>query len=93
MPYVNIQQKIKHLIFSGRVTNEAKTQKLTIFRNNLFGNFYSTLNFLSNGIQYLSLFSCQFFNIFFTKYKTPPVAVLKIMRGGNFFSECCFYPI
>ena len=29
---------------------EFKTQKQIIFRQNLFGSFYSTLNFLSNGI-------------------------------------------
>ena len=35
------------------VINEVKTQKQRIFKQNLFGNFYSTLNYLSNGIQYV----------------------------------------
>ena len=46
----------RSLEVSCRVTNEAKTQKLTNFRQNLFGNFYSIINFLSNGIQYVNLF-------------------------------------
>ena len=35
---------------------EAKTQKQTSFRQSLFGNYYSTLNYLSNGIKYLYFF-------------------------------------
>ena len=42
---------------TGNFKFEAKTQKQTIFEQNLFGKFYSTLNFLSNGIQYVKLFS------------------------------------
>ena len=34
---------------------EVKTQKQTIFRTNLFGNIYSTLNCLSNGMQYMKI--------------------------------------
>ena len=43
------------IIKIGTCKFEAKTQKQTIFRPNLFGNFYSTLNFLSNGVQYSKL--------------------------------------
>ena len=35
---------------------EVKTQKQTIFRQSLFGNYHSTLNYLSNGIKYLYFF-------------------------------------
>ena len=35
---------------------EVKTQKQTIFRQSLFGNYHSTLNYLSNGIKYLYIF-------------------------------------
>ena len=37
-------------------TKLAQTQKQTIFRQNLFGNFYSTLNYLLNGILYVKSF-------------------------------------
>ena len=33
----------------------AKTQKQTIFKENLFGNFYSTLDSLSNGIKHCKI--------------------------------------
>ena len=36
---------------------EVKTQKQTIFRQSLFGNYHSTLNYLSNDIQYVKLFT------------------------------------
>ena len=42
----------RSLKVNGRVTNWAKTQKQTIFKENLFGNFYSTLDSLSNGIKH-----------------------------------------
>ena len=37
-------------------TKLAKTKKQTIFRQNLFGNFYSTLNYILNGVQHVKLF-------------------------------------
>ena len=40
---------------SGQVTNWAKTQKQTIFNENLFGNFYYTLDLLSNGIKHCKI--------------------------------------
>ena len=45
-----------------------KNQKQTIFKPNLFGNIYTTLNFLSNGIQYMKLFSCINFSYFLRNY-------------------------
>ena len=42
-----------------------KTSKQTIFRHNLFGNIYSTLNFLSNGVLYEYFFSFKIFYNFF----------------------------
>ena len=38
---------------------EAKTLKQKKFRQSLFGNYYSTLNFLSNGIKYIYII-CNF---------------------------------
>ena len=43
------------------------SQKQTIFRQNLFGDFYSTLNFLSNGIHYVKFLSFKIFFIFLKK--------------------------
>ena len=43
------------MIETGTCQFEDKTQKQTIFKPNLFGIFYSTLNFLSNGIQYTKI--------------------------------------
>ena len=71
MQHVNIQQNKTN--FSGRVTNEIKTQNLTTFKLNLFANFYKTSNFLS-----IVHNMC----IFFAKSKTPPVAVLKNLKYG-----------
>ena len=45
----------RSLEVSGRVTNWAKTQKQTIFKENLFGNFHSTLSLLSNGIKHCKI--------------------------------------
>ena len=39
----------------------AKNSKINNFQTKLFGNFYSTLNFLSNDIQYVKLFTFKFF--------------------------------
>ena len=41
-----------NFIKTGTCQFKAKTQKQAIFKPNLFGMFYSTLNFLSNDIQY-----------------------------------------
>ena len=41
---------------------EPKTQKQISFRQSLFGNYYSALNYLSNGIQYVILFSFNYFS-------------------------------
>ena len=46
---------------------EAKTQKQKKIRQSLFGNYYSTLNYLSNGIQY-----------FFFSFKIFPKKKLKL---------------
>ena len=35
---------------------EAKTQKQKIIGQSLFGNYYSALNYLSNGIQFVIFF-------------------------------------
>jgi hypothetical protein len=45
-----------NFIKTGTCQFETKTQKQTIFRRNLLGKIYSTLYFLSNGIQYMKLF-------------------------------------
>ena len=64
--YVNyLKNHLKTFIFfrenvfsfmTGIFKYEAKTQKQTSFRLSLFGNYYSTLNYLSNGIKYLYFF-------------------------------------
>ena len=56
-----------NFIRTGPYIFEAKTQKQRIIRQNLLNNFYSTLNFLSSGIQYVKLFSFKFFLLFSTK--------------------------
>ena len=63
---------------SGRVRNWAITQKRMIFKENLFGNFYSTLNFLSNGIQYLIFLNFNIFCFFSLKFH-PHLCNLKMM--------------
>ena len=52
---------------TGTCIFEAKTQKQRIIRQNLLSNFYSALDLLSSGIQYVKLFSFNFFFIFSTK--------------------------
>ena len=47
----------------------AKSQKWGIFKPSLSNNFYSTLNFLSNGIQYVIFLGIMTLMIF-SKYKT-----------------------
>ena len=47
----------------------AKSQKWGIFKPSLFNQFYSTLNFLSNGIQYVIFLGITIFMII-SKYKT-----------------------
>ena len=47
----------------------AKSQKWGIFKPSLFNKFYSTLNFLSNGIQYVIFLGIKTFYDF-PKYKT-----------------------
>ena len=47
----------------------AKSQKWGIFKPSLFNQFYSTLNFLSNGIQYVIFLGITIFMII-PKYKT-----------------------
>ena len=80
----------RSLEVSGRVTNWAITQKRLIFKENLFGNFYSTLNSLSNGIQYLILF---YFNIFrfFSLSPIPTCGTLKNYAIGIFFIWLLIY--
>ena len=43
----------------------ALTRKLNFFWQSLLGNYYSPLNFLSIGIQYVKLFGVLIFHIFF----------------------------
>ena len=63
----------RSLKVSGRVTNWAKTQKQTIFKENLFGNFYSTLNLLSNSIKHCKiLLFWKFSNFFENALSTRP---------------------
>ena len=57
----------RSLEVSGRVTNWAKTQKKIIFKENSFGNFYFTLNLLSNGIN-------QFFS--YKMLTTSPISTI-----------------
>ena len=49
---------------------EVKTQKQTIFRQSLFGNYHSTLNYLSNGTQFVKLLSFIIFTIFYVQDPT-----------------------
>ena len=50
-----------NFIRTGPCIFEAKTQKQRIIRQNLLSNFYSALDLLSSGIQYVKLFSFNFF--------------------------------
>ena len=57
---------------------EAKTLKQKKFRQSLFGNYYSTLNFLSNGIKYIYII-CNF-KIFKKYFKVK----LTFFKKNNF---------
>ena len=57
--------KMNFFYMTGSCIFEAKTQKQRIIRQNLLSNFYSTLNFLSSGIQYVKLFSFNYFSFFY----------------------------
>ena len=48
---------------------ESIIKKLSIFKPNLLGKFYSTLNFLSNGIQYVWFIRFKNFHYFLSKCK------------------------
>ena len=57
--------KMIFFYMTGTCIFEAKTQKQRIFRQNLLSNFYSALDLLSSGIQYVKLFSFNFFYFFY----------------------------
>ena len=78
MPYAIIQYLIKNSKFSGLVKIQlrlAETENQIIFRQNMFGNSYSTLNILPNGIQYVNSYSILifFFFLFLSKNQTLSV--------------------
>ena len=58
-------------------TKLAHTQKQTIFRQNFFGNFYSTLNYLLNGILYVKSF---WFQLFFLSTQRHPWKSWKLCK-------------
>lgn len=84
MPYKFIWWKIKSSNFSLRALNIGKTRKIMTLTKNLFSSFLSTLNLLSNGIQYKKLSRFKIFHKNFSMYQTPSVEVLKII-GNDFF--------
>ena len=65
------------------------SQKQTIFRQTLFGDFYSTLNFISNGIQYLKFLSFKIFLIFLIKSMDLEEKFWKILKLKKYL--CIIY--
>ena len=55
-------------MISGTCKFEAKTQKQTIFEQNLFGNIKCELNSLSNGVQYVTIFLVKIFSKILLSY-------------------------
>ena len=58
--------------------NSKKTLKILIFWENLLGNYYSTLNFLSNGIPYVESSQQKKFVIFFLSTRWQLEVVSKV---------------
>ena len=61
----------------------------SIFRQTLFGDFYSTLNFISNGIQYLKFLSFKIFLIFLIKSMDLEEKFWKILKLKKYL--CIIY--